>query len=41
MQTALIDLKGLLKDGIILLNIQPSDLPALSRKFKKQKKIFL
>ena len=37
-QTALLDLKDLLNTGVILLNVQPPDLPGLSRKFKKQKK---
>jgi hypothetical protein len=34
MQTSLLDLKELLIHGVILLNIQPQDLPGLSRKFK-------
>jgi len=35
MQTALIDLKNLLQNGIILLNVQPTDLSGISRKFDK------
>jgi len=34
MQTALIDLKNLLNNGITLLNVQSTDLGALSRKIK-------
>jgi hypothetical protein len=38
MQSALFDLKVLLSNGVVLLNVQPNDLAALSR--KKQKKDF-
>ncbi len=37
MQTSLLDLKSLLESGVILLNVQTQDLPALSRKFKRKK----
>ncbi len=33
-QTSLLDLKELMNTGVILLNIQPPDLPGLSRKLK-------
>jgi hypothetical protein len=36
LQTALVDLKILLNNGITLLNVQPSDLAALSRKIKER-----
>jgi hypothetical protein len=32
MQTALLDLKNLLQDGVILLNLPATDIPTLSRK---------
>jgi hypothetical protein len=31
MQTALLDLKALLADGVTLLNVQPADIAAVSR----------
>jgi len=37
MQTSLTDSKILLTNGIILLNVQSTDIPALSRKFKERK----
>jgi hypothetical protein len=40
MQTSLLDLKGLLSNGVILLNLQSTDLSALSRKFKEKKNFF-
>jgi hypothetical protein len=40
MQTALIDLKNLLQNGIILLNVQPTDLSGVSRKFDKILRLF-
>jgi hypothetical protein len=40
MQTSLTDLKILLTNGIILLNVQSTDIPALSRKFKEKKIYF-
>ena len=40
MQTSLTDLKILLQKGVILLNVQSTDLPALSRKFQRKEKTF-
>jgi hypothetical protein len=40
MQTSLTDLKLLLTNGITLLNVQSTDIPALSRKIQKKENLF-
>jgi hypothetical protein len=40
MQSSLLELKGLLANGVLLLNVESTDLPTLSRKFNEKRSFF-